>query len=362
MRHIGLFLEELRTGATDAEFFRELTQTVDAAEEWGLDGVWLGEIHFLPSRSVLSSPLDDRRRPRHPDAPDLRGTAVHVIPLRNPLGVAEDVATLDHLSGGRFEFGIGRSGSPRAYDLLGHPVHGEPGTPLRGAGGDARGLEGQDVQLPRHVLRRGRRHRGPAPAPAPHPPVRIAALNPGSFVRAAELGLHIFVGLRGTDISVLRGHIERYQETWRAAGHPGEGSVYLRIPLYAGPTDTVAIEESRESIAYYFHRQSEMARAGTGSGTRTTGERLAQADELAGLSYDHILRERVVVGSAATLVARLSELSRELHLDGIIVEPNAGGLIPLGPMMESLRILAREVAPQLRLTSAPAPPHVRLTR
>jgi hypothetical protein len=43
--------------------------------------------------------------------------------------------------------------------------------------------------------------------------VRIAALNPGSFVRAAELGLHIFVGLRGTDISVLRGHIERYQET-----------------------------------------------------------------------------------------------------------------------------------------------------
>jgi hypothetical protein len=55
-----------------------------------------------------------------------------------------------------------------------------------------------------------------------------------------------------------------------------------------------------------------------------------------------------VVGSAATLVARLSELSRELHLDGIIVEPNAGGMIPLGPMMESLRILAREVAPQLR--------------
>ena len=57
MRHIGLFLEELREGATDAEFFRELLDTVDAAEAWGLDGIWLGEIHFLPSRSILSSPL-----------------------------------------------------------------------------------------------------------------------------------------------------------------------------------------------------------------------------------------------------------------------------------------------------------------
>jgi hypothetical protein len=75
---------------------------------------------------------------------------------------------------------------------------------------------------------------------------------------------------------------------------------------------------------------------------------MAQADELAALPYDHILRERVVVGGAASLVARLGELQRELHLDGIIVEPNAGGMIPLDLMMRSLRILAQDVAPQLR--------------
>ena len=57
MRHIGLFLEELREGATDASFFQELMQTVDVAEASGLDGVWLGEIHFLPTRSILCSPL-----------------------------------------------------------------------------------------------------------------------------------------------------------------------------------------------------------------------------------------------------------------------------------------------------------------
>src|SRR4030095_15925073 len=57
MRHLRLFLEELRDGATDADVFQEFMQTVDAAEAWGIDGVWLGEIHFLPTRSILCSPL-----------------------------------------------------------------------------------------------------------------------------------------------------------------------------------------------------------------------------------------------------------------------------------------------------------------
>jgi Luciferase-like monooxygenase len=40
---------------------------------------------------------------------------------KNPLRIAEEVATIDHLSEGRFEFGIGRSGSARSYDILGVP-------------------------------------------------------------------------------------------------------------------------------------------------------------------------------------------------------------------------------------------------
>src|SRR3712207_8483145 len=55
-----------------------------------------------------------------------------------------------------------------------------------------------------------------------YPPVRIAALSPASFVRYAELGVNLFVGLRGTDISELRGFIESYRATWQAAGHRSE--------------------------------------------------------------------------------------------------------------------------------------------
>ena len=348
MRHIGLFLEELREGASDGEFFQELLQTADAAEAWGLDGIWLGEIHFLPSRSILSSPLVVASAIAARTKRMCIGTAVHVIPLRNPLSMAEDVATVDHLSGGRFEFGIGRSGSPRSYNLLGIPYEESQGRLMEALEVMREAWKGKRFSFDGTYYHVDNAIVAPRPLQQPHPPVRIAALNPASFTRAAELGLHIFVGLRGTDISVLRSHIEQYQTTWRAAGHRGEGSVYLRIPLYTAATDAAAVEESRDSIMFYFRRQANLARTGTGSGTTTTGERLAQADELATLSHEHILRERVVVGSAKALVTRLRELREQLHLDGIIVEPNPGGMIPLEHMMRSLKILAAEVAPALR--------------
>jgi len=81
--------------------------------------VWLAEMLFDPARSVLSGPLLVAswivgRTPR------LRtGTAVQLLPLNHPLRLAGEVSTLDHLSQGRFDFGIGRSGSPRAYEALG---------------------------------------------------------------------------------------------------------------------------------------------------------------------------------------------------------------------------------------------------
>ena len=66
-------------------FFAELMETVDAAEAWGLDGIWLGEIHFLPTRSILCSPLTVAAAIATRTRRMCIGTAVHVTPLRNPL-------------------------------------------------------------------------------------------------------------------------------------------------------------------------------------------------------------------------------------------------------------------------------------
>ena len=55
----GMFHEfQRRKGQTEAEAFTQAFAQVDAAERWGLDAVWLAEIHMAPERSVLSAPLN----------------------------------------------------------------------------------------------------------------------------------------------------------------------------------------------------------------------------------------------------------------------------------------------------------------
>ena len=93
----GIFHEFARyAGQTDAEVFAQSFAQVDAAERFGLDVVWLAELHFLPERSVASAPLllasAIAMRTRRLKI----GIAVQVLPLCHPLRLAEEVATLDH--------------------------------------------------------------------------------------------------------------------------------------------------------------------------------------------------------------------------------------------------------------------------
>src|SRR6267378_2384530 len=109
---IGLFTEfQCPPGMDEAQAFDESLAQVTAAEELGFDAVWLAEIHFQKGRSVLSSPLVIATRTRRMRI----GIAVQILPLAHPLHLAEDVATLDHLSKGRLDFGVGRSGLPEHY-------------------------------------------------------------------------------------------------------------------------------------------------------------------------------------------------------------------------------------------------------
>lgn len=119
--HFGMFMEfGFREGGDSARAFAEGFDLVDAAEAWGLDCAWLSEFHFNPTRSVLSSPMLTATAIASRTKRLRVGSAVYVLPLANsPLRIAEEVATLDQISQGRFEFGIGRSGFKGSYRSYG---------------------------------------------------------------------------------------------------------------------------------------------------------------------------------------------------------------------------------------------------
>ncbi len=69
--HFGLFVEEKRHEASQTSAFRDIFEVADRAEAWGIDCVWLGEIHFTPLRSVISASLQvaSAIARAHPPAP-----------------------------------------------------------------------------------------------------------------------------------------------------------------------------------------------------------------------------------------------------------------------------------------------------
>ena len=345
--HFGVFMEfGFRNGGSEADAFREGLDFADAAEAWGLDSAWLSEFHFSPDRSVLSSPIVVAGALAARTQRMRIGLAVYVLPLNNPLRIAEEAATVDQISGGRFDFGIGRSGSVRSYNSY-NIDYGESQERfeealqiLRAAwSGEKFSYHGKFYKVTDALV-------VPQPVQKPHPPMRMAATSPGTFKTVAEQGLPLFVGLRGDGLRALVENINVYRDTWRRSGHAGDGSVYLRVPVYAADTEAAAIEEPRANITYYFERQARLVAASSPKGGNAV--RANTAAKLSALSYEDILQDRVAFGTADRLIDRVNEWREVLGIDGITAEMNAGGMLSEAQVKNSLRIITRDVMPAFK--------------
>src|SRR6266542_2446042 len=156
-------------------YMRKFVDFLASAEDLGYDGVWANEHHFhpyggfIPSPPVMLSALAQRtKRVR-------LGTSIMVLPLHHPHEMAEQLAMVDLMSGGRLELGIGRGFVTHDYEKLKIPVD----------EGQERTVESLDVIL-KAWSRKPFSHAGkyysydnievwPFPEQEPHPPIWMAA-------------------------------------------------------------------------------------------------------------------------------------------------------------------------------------------
>jgi alkanesulfonate monooxygenase SsuD/methylene tetrahydromethanopterin reductase-like flavin-dependent oxidoreductase (luciferase family) len=350
---IGLMLDgDYREGQTQRQAIDDLLTIANRAETLGFDGIWLAERHFSPPggaaliSSIGSAPLLLATAIAMRTSRLRIGTAVLLLPLGHPVRLAEEVATLDHLSQGRLDLGIGRSSFPRAYEGYNIPYEEsrerfreylevmrlawtQPRVSYTGTFYTCRDLE---------VI--------PKPSQHPHPPLHHAAAMCDTFVAVGTMGLSLLVALIGTPISELATVIAAYQAAWRAAGHPGQGEVRLRLPIYIADTLHRAQADPHPSVMAYYER----LRQGYLRSTQRfeSSERTTRAAQLATLTYAEVLQERVVFGTPAHVAQRLRTLQQAVGLSGIIMEPNVGGGISPALVARSMELFAQEVAPQLR--------------
>src|SRR5579871_1591495 len=102
---------------SSASYYAQILEQIQLLEELGYDSAWFGEHHYagysFGAPAVIATAAAERTT-------TLRlGTGVSLIPLHNPLRLAEEYAMLDVLSNGRLEYGVGRGFLNYAYQLMG---------------------------------------------------------------------------------------------------------------------------------------------------------------------------------------------------------------------------------------------------
>ena len=341
--NFGMFTDfHVGENKTQAEAFDESFAQVADAEAMGFDTVWLAEHHFSPERAVLASPMVIASAIAARTERIRTGLAVQVLPLTNPLRVAEEAATVDHISKGRFEFGIGRSGLTKYYQ--GYDV---PYSESR-----ARFLEALEIIMKAwnsdEFSHDGEFHSYqqvavvPKPFQQPYPPVRVAVAGEDTFPLIGKLGHPIFVSAN-TAKPQLQERIASYNASRAGHGHTEVADIAIRVPVYVAETTQQAHSEPEASaMSAIRYAASELVKT---AASEETAERIRRT---ANAAYEDVLRQRVVFGTPQEIVERFQGYQEHFGVTGVVMEVNYGGRIPYDRVRNSLRLISEKVMPHFK--------------
>lgn len=318
-------------GAASSRDWKISGEWVSRAEERGLHSVWLPEMHFSPG--VTTSPLLLLTALAARTQKIRLATTSLLLPVHDPLRIAEEIASLDEFSRGRAIIGLGRGFRPAlfsafgidprekrdrfdaALDLMLSAWRGEPvslqGTPF----------ERRKDNAPRKLSR---------PLQRPHPPLAVAAFGPKGLKQAAKRGLP-YLASPMESFNQIRENLEIYTEAL-----PGEFADEERIvPIMR----TVFVCKDDAAKKQILTRLDAENRHYTKNPNARTPKVIARA-------MNAPIEERVVVGSTAEVTDQLGLYRNSLGMNLMVIRPQLSGTDE-SERIESLDRLLEEVWPRL---------------
>jgi probable F420-dependent oxidoreductase len=312
--------------------YREALTEVVRAEELGLDSVWIAEHHgvrdhYWPAPIQVLTGLATRTSRL------TLGANVVVFPFYHPVRLAEEVALLDGISGGRAAFGAAIGYKPDEFALYGVPLE------RRGAR-----LEEGLALMKALWTRDGVTHRGehfqvenarvePKPVQQPHPPVLIGGWGDVTLRRAGQLGDGWLPGPTA-DLPRLLASRVKVAAAREATGRPPFTEWPVSRELVLADTDRAAWALAERSLWRAYRGEY--------------GEwRHPFIDAQVAGSLEGVAAGRFLIGSPDTVVRQIRPYVEQYGMTHLIVRLYVPG-IPHRHVLRTLELLAREVMPAFR--------------
>src|SRR5881409_373373 len=317
-----------------ADVFRREIEQMAWTEELGFDSLWLTEHHFIEyglsvSPAVLAAAAAMRtRRVRI-------GLAAAILPFHDPVRLAEELAMVDILSGGRLDVGVGRGNRPVEFE--GYRV---PQIESRERFEEALGIlirawtlerfahEGRHYTIPEvRVI--------PKPLQRPHPPLYVVCVSPDTIEATALRGLPMLNSLLRGPIDPLVQQRDTYVKACQKAGRSDAATASLlgrwgvSRHIYVAPTDAQALAEAKDAELWYqeaLRRFLIPERIDTlhpllQPGFRTMQERLGR------VTWEQLVAETLAFGSPETVADKIEQL-RRLGVGEVLCWMNFGDAEP----------------------------------
>jgi len=331
---LGLILSnQYLPGESMAERIDELVEQVELMRELGFDLFAVGQHHLAtPFQQPSSVPLLARLAAV---SGNMRmGVTVFLLPLHNPVDIAEEVATLDAISHGRMIFGVGLGYRPEECQAFGITMQERVPRFVESLEvikllwtADEVEFHGQFYSVPR--IRSSIR-----PHQQPHPPIWMAANQAVAVRRAGRLGLTWIMNPHVTH-AVLAEHVAEYRDALQTAGHPMPAEVPLLREAWLAETP----ERAWAQAAPYLGRKYAVYGA-------WGQDRALPADQTFDRPLEDLARDRFVVGTPDDLVAAAQRYAVELGVTTLILRVQWPGMRRQA-VLEQIRLIGQRVLPRL---------------
>ena len=313
---------------------QESVELVRAVREAGFDMICGGQ-HYLSDPYQMSSLLPLLARLAAETGDMEVASAVVLLPLHNPVELAESVATMDSICGGRFIFGIGLGYRDEEYTAFGverkHRVQRmEESLEIM-----KRLWTEEEVEFQGKYFQVPRVKPATRPVQKPHPPIWVAANNDVAIRRAARWGYPWLINPHAT-VPMVTQQMKGYREALEQAGHPAPQALPMMRELYVAQDRESAYLGSRPFLEGKY-----AAYASWGQDKALPG------NESFSVPYQDLARDRFLLGSPDEVAQEILRYRDELGVNYLIFRMQWPGM-GQEQVLRQLEWMGREVIPRVK--------------